>query len=150
MLDVQPREYHVIDSNDYGMDLMEQRVASRTGVVLHRGDIRSIGPAVEADVAFSVGLIEHFEEAATRSVIDEHFRLVKPGGYVILSYPTPTLLYRVARWVAEMLGVWRFHDERPLQREEVERAAQRNGTVLWEKVLWPIVFTQRMIVVRKR
>ncbi len=147
--DVQPREYHVIDSNAYGMELLEKRIGSRQGVVLHRGDIRTINAGIEADVVFSVGLIEHFDERTTRAVIDEHFRMAKHGGFVILSYPTPTALYRAARSVAELLRAWKFHDERPLQRDEVARAAQRNGVILWQKLLWPIVFTQHLMVIRK-
>lgn len=146
---VQPQEYHVIDSNAYGMGLLEKRIGSRKGVVLHRGDIRTINAGIEADVVFSIGLIEHFDEQTTRAVIDEHFRLVKPGGFVILSYPTPTALYRAARGIAELLRAWKFHDERPLQNEEVTRAAQQNGVILWQKLLWPIVFTQHMMVIRK-
>jgi hypothetical protein len=47
---------------------------------------------------------------------------------------------------AEAAGVWRFHDERPLLREEVLEAVGDRGRLLHEQVLWPIVFTQRLMV----
>jgi hypothetical protein len=48
-----------------------------------------------------------------------------------------------------MLGLWKFPDERPLTRQEVLSTVQEQGTVVFEKTLWPIVFTQHMIVARK-
>ena len=103
----------------------------------------------QAEVVMSVGLIEHFSPAGTRTAIENHFRFCKPGGLVILSYPTPTLLYRVARWFAESVKAWRFPDERPLLRPEVDGVASRYGTLLYERILWPLVFTQRVMVFRK-
>ena len=71
------------------------------------------------------------------------------GGYAIISFPTPTWLYRCARSTAERLGKWRFTDERPLALQEVKDAVRGLGEVVFEKTLWPLVFTQHLIVVRK-
>jgi predicted SAM-dependent methyltransferase len=102
-----------------------------------------------ADVVYSVGLIEHFDAANTRVAIRSHFRLLKPGGIAVISFPTPTLLYRVARTLCEVLRVWKFHDERPLTRDEVVRTLDEEGEILEEKTLWPLILTQQMIVIRK-
>lgn len=67
----------------------------------------------------------------------------------MITFPTPTLLYRAARWLTEAAGAWKFPDERPLDRAEVVGAAAGCGRVEFEKILWPIVFTQRLIVFRK-
>ena len=96
-----------------------------------------------------MGLIEHFTPEDTRSVILAHFDLLKPGGYAILSFPTPTLLYRVARFLCECLGLWKFPDERPLRGEEVLKSAESRGRVMHDMILWPLVFTQRLVVVKK-
>jgi hypothetical protein len=85
----------------------------------------------------------------TRRAILAHFDILKPGGYAIISFPTPTLLYRTARGITEMLGLWRFPDERPLENAEVLRTVAERGDVIFEKTLWPLVFTQRFIVARK-
>ena len=139
--EIAPRQYHVIDTNAYGLSLLGGR-----GVIAHQQDCRAVAEGIEADVAFSIGLIEHFDRAGTRDAIVSHFRVVKPGGCAIISFPTPTLLYRAARRIAEAAGAWKFPDERPLDREEVMAAASGLGSVEFEKVLWPIVFTQRLMV----
>ena len=122
---------------------------SGRGVIAHREDCRQSSVS-HVDAAFSVGLIEHFDREGTREAVASHFRAIKPGGCAIISFPTPTLLYRVARSISEALGAWEFPDERPLDRAEVVAAAGDFGVVEFEKILWPIVFTQRMMVFRKR
>jgi putative flippase GtrA len=142
--EIAPGEYHVVDTNAYGLSLLQGR-----RVTAHQQDCRSLTLDLEADAVFSVGLIEHFDPAGTRQAIRSHFDLLKPGGCAIISFPTPTLLYRAARWLAEAVGAWKFPDERPLGREEVVKAATEFGRVEFEKVLWPLVFTQRLMVFRK-
>lgn len=142
--EITPREYHVFDTNAYGLSLLADR-----RVIPHQEDCRSVTLGLGADVVFSVGLIEHFDVEGTRQAIRSHFTLLKPGGCAIISFPTPTLLYRMARAVTEALGAWKFPDERPLDRGEVVAAAEEWGRVEFEKVLWPIVFTQRLMVFRK-
>jgi len=142
--EIAPREYHVVDTNAFGLSLLRGR-----GVTTHLEDCRTVELNLAADAAFSIGLIEHFDLAGTRQAILAHFRLLKPGGCAIISFPTPTLLYRVARWLAESAGAWKFPDERPLDRTEVVAAASEVARVEFEKILWPIVFTQRLMVFRK-
>jgi putative flippase GtrA len=138
--------YHVIDSNAYGLDLLRERPAGPCPLELHHADIRKDAPDLGGDAVFSVGLIEHFDRTGTREVVQAHFDLLRAGGIVLITFPTPTWLYRVARMAAEALGVWRFHDERPLLRDEVLEAVGDRGRLLHERVLWPIVFTQRLMV----
>ena len=142
--EIEPREYHVVDTNAYGLSLLK---AGR--VTSHQQDCRAVTVDLEADAVFSIGLIEHFDKAGTRQAILSHFALLKPGGCAIISFPTPTLLYRVARWVTEAVGAWKFPDERPLDRAEVLLTAGECGRVEFEKILWPLVFTQRLMVFRK-
>jgi SAM-dependent methyltransferase len=143
--EIAPREYHVVDTNAYGLSLLQGR-----GVETHQQDCRNLTLNLKADTVFSIGLIEHFDPADTARAVGAHFDLVKPGGCAIISYPTPTWLYRAARAVTEALGAWNFPDERPLERVEVLMAAEKHGELQYEKVLWPIVFTQRLMVFRKR
>ncbi len=142
--EIGPREYHVVDTNAYGLSLLK---AGR--VTSHRQDCRTVTIDLEADAVFSVGLIEHFDKAGTRQAILSHFALLKPGGCAIISFPTPTLLYRMARWLTESVGAWKFPDERPLDRAEVLTTAGECGQLEFEKILWPLVFTQRLMVFRK-
>ncbi len=145
-----PDAYHVIDRNEYGLALLKRRLGGQRNVVLHRGDVLALPEmAWRADVVFSVGLIEHFDPPGTCKAIAAHFDVLRPGGYAIISFPTPTWLYSAARAVSETCDLWRFPDERPLRREEVLVALEGLGEVVFEKTLWPLIFTQHMVAVRK-
>jgi len=146
---LRPREYHVADTNRFGLDRLRQR-SPEPGLVLHCENVLGLELPVQADLVFSIGLIEHFDPAGTREAVNAHFRLLKPGGIAIVTFPTPTWLYRVSRAVAEAAGVWAFPDERPLLTGEVVQAAEGAGELLEEDLIWQIVFTQRLTVFRKR
>jgi hypothetical protein len=75
--------------------------------------------------------------------------LLKAGGIAIMTFPTPTLLYRTARRLAERAGMWMFPDERPLKLPEVVEAARPHGKMLLKKLIWPIVLTQYLLVWQK-
>jgi glycosyltransferase involved in cell wall biosynthesis len=144
-----PDVYHVVDTSDYGLELLRSRAAQDPRLRLHQRDVMAPGLDIEADATFSVGLVEHFDRAGTRQAIETHLRLLRPGGHALISAPTPTWLYRTARSVCEFLGMWRFPDERPLAAEEIRACVSGCGVVVFEKVLWPLVFTQRLMVIRK-
>ena len=46
-------------------------------------------------------------------------------------------------FLCEGAGLWKFPDERPLDREEVVESLKDCEKVLFEKTLWPLIFTQR-------
>ena len=147
---IKPLHYSVIDNNEFGLNLLRQKSFPAGLVSCRNQDVLSLAEDERADFVFSVGLIEHFKEANTRLAIQSHFRLLKPGGIAIISFPTPTFLYDVARKSCELAGLWKFHDERPLRPEEVETTIAEEGEILQEKTLWPLILTQRVIVARKR
>lgn len=144
-----PSSYHVLDTNEYGLKLLRERFAGQPEVTGSHGDVLHPGAAKPVDVVFSVGLVEHFLPPETRTAVRSHFALAKPGGLVVISFPTPTGLYRMIRSAAESLGIWKFPDERPLLPQEVLAAAEGLGDVLWQKTLWPLGLTQHLIVWRK-
>ncbi|MFZ5584872.1 MAG: methyltransferase type 12 [Thermodesulfobacteriota bacterium] len=143
---LRPARYHVVDNNPHGLDLLP----SHELIKRHEHDLRDGPPPLTADVVFSLGLIEHFDPAGTARMIQAHFDLAAPDGLVVMTFPTPTPLYRLARRVAEGLGLWIFPDERPLTLAEVARAAGRRGELAWAEVLWPVVFTQALLALRAR
>ncbi len=148
---VEPPAYRVVDTNQYGLDLLKSRFPDSPNISATRLNVLDIkgGTLPPAELVFSIGLIEHFDPAGTSAAIASHFELLQPGGCAIISFPTPTWLYRSARAVCEKLGLWKFPDERPLSRDEVIATANKYGDVLFEKILWPLVFTQRIMVIRK-
>jgi putative flippase GtrA len=148
--ELEPSAYHIVDNNDYGLNILSQRAGKPPQVRLHSLDVLSMNLNLHADTVFSIGLIEHFNPADTRTAVRKHFELLRPGGYAILSFPMPTPLYRWARRVMEFFGIWNFPDERPLSRQEVLESVAPLGDVVLEKTLWPKVYTQHLLVVRKR
>ncbi len=146
---VAPVSYDVVDTNEYGLSLLARRLPDNAVVRLHRQSVLALRLEKPADVVFSAGLIEHFDPEDTQRAILAHFEVVRPGGLVILTFPTPTVLYRVARSALEIAGLWRFPDERPLAREEVAATVEQRGAIVREQLLWPLILTQHMMVVRK-
>jgi len=146
---LRPREYHIIDNNALGLARTSPPSGTSTRVLLHHADVLSLGFDLQVDCVFSIGLIEHFDVEATRRAVRTHFDILKPGGIALISFPTPTLLYRVLRFAAESTNMWMFPDERPLGLDEVTAAASEHGTLLDHRLNWQIGFTQRMVVFHK-
>ena len=144
------RSYDVVDTNRYGLSLLEKRAGGSGVVRLHEQSVLALDMDVTADVVYSVGLVEHFQPAETRRAVLAHFEPLRPGGIVIVTFPTPTWLYRASRRCIELAGMWKFPDERPLKPAEVRAALEEKGEILFEKTLWPLVLTQHLIVARRR
>lgn len=144
------RSYDVVDTNEYGIGLLSGRAGDGKVVRLHRHNILDDPIPMAADLVFSVGLVEHFRPSETRAAVLAHFDYLRAGGTAIITFPTPTHLYRITRGFIEALGMWKFPDERPLKPQEVMDAVRVRGEVIGEKMLWPLLLTQYMIVARKR
>lgn len=148
--EVRPARYDVIDSNQLGLDLLKSRYSRDDRVSVNLGDVLSTSnPERLHDIVFSVGLIEHFDPAGTAKAVAAHFRYLRPGGTAIITFPTPTWLYRSVRGLAEITNNWIFHDERPLRLPEFERAVAGLGEIKSARILWPLILTQYCVEVRK-
>lgn len=145
-----PGKYYIIDNNKTGLEAFSRRIGERENTVLLERDVLAVDIEVETDVVFSVGLIEHFSVEDTRKAVLSHFRVVKKGGLLVLGFPTPTFLYRITRKISELLGLWIFHDERPLTVDEVLETVEEHGELLEKKIIWPIFLTQAMLIIRKK
>jgi putative flippase GtrA len=145
--------YHVVDSNRFGIDLFRTRFAGDPRCSAEHGDVLRLAGAEPGgrrfDLVYSVGLVEHFDVTGTAAVVRAHFTLAAPLGTVVMSFPTPTLLYRSTRRALEVAGLWRFPDERPLQLREVLEAVPEGWHPVDGRVLWPLVLTQQLIVFRR-
>lgn len=145
---LEPSAYYVVDTNQHGLDLLRSRVRREKVYFLNR-DVLKLDLPVPVDTIFSLGLIEHFDPAGTREAVLSHLRPLKVGGIAIISFPSPTISYRALRALAEAAGSWIFHDERPLWPAEVEHAIQGRAGVRYKKILWPMILTQTIMVIRK-
>ena len=149
MAGIETRRYDVIDTNEFGLSLLAGRFGDTRPVGLFRQNVLDLSYDGQADLVFSVGLVEHFTPAETRTAVLAHFDVLRPGGILIITFPTPTLLYRVTRRLIEMCGMWKFPDERPLDPGEVLASVGERGEILCRKTLWPQILTQYLVVARK-
>ena len=144
------RFYTAVDSNPRGVELFKAKhTGTETAAVC--ADILTLDTASfePADLVFSVGLVEHFPEGQTKITIRRHFELAKPGGLVLITFPVPTFSYRLIRRAAEMLGIWRFPDERPIQLEDAVRLCAEHGEILSKRLNRAILLTQGIVLARK-
>ncbi len=146
--ELNPTIYHIVDNNRTGLDKFKLRCKT-SNVSLHEMDVLNLNLELSVDVVFSVGLIEHFSKEQMEKCVKAHFQLLKPGGIAVISFPTPTFLYNITRFLSESLGLWIFHDEKPLKKNEVVEILPEKIKVIDSKLLWPIFLTQWMLVLRK-
>ncbi|MFH0996862.1 MAG: methyltransferase domain-containing protein [Pseudomonadota bacterium] len=144
-----PADYTVVDNNELGLSLLEQRKREKSNLILVNDDVLNPCREAAADLVFSVGLIEHFDVSGTRAAIGTHFRFARPGGFVLLGFPTPTWLYRATRGLSEFLKLWQFPDERALSVREVLETVSQHGVVRAEALIWPIFLTQGLLLCKK-
>jgi hypothetical protein len=145
-----PSKYYLFDLNAKGLKkFSDQNQDGRAHCVL--GDILNDVGALkgEADLVFSVGLIEHFDKADTRRAVARHFEIAKPGALVLVTFPTPVFVYRVIRGALEVTKTWKFPDERPLRFDEVRDAIAPHGEILEELTNRAIGLAQGIIIARK-
>ena len=145
------RFYTVVDSNPRGTLLFWMKHPWSDWYKAVCADIITLDTASfePADLVFSVGLVEHFPEEQTKIAIRRHFELAKPGGLVLITFPVPTLSYRIIRRAAEMLGIWRFPDERPIQLEDAVALCAEHGEVIAKRLNRAILLTQGIVLARK-
>ena len=121
------QSYDVVDTNQYGLSLLANRAEGAGVVRLHNESVLGLSLDRQADLVFSVGLVGHFDPVQTREAVLAHLANVRPGGTTIITFPTPTLLYRMTRTLIESLGLWNFPAERPLAPREVIAALKERG-----------------------
>jgi 2-polyprenyl-3-methyl-5-hydroxy-6-metoxy-1,4-benzoquinol methylase len=142
--------YHIIDNNSRSLNLLESKFGRAGKVSWECSDVLRLATRERPfDLVYSVGLIEHFDPLDAEKAILAHVQLAKPGGAIILTFPTPTILYRITRRLIEVLGKWDFPDERPLGFVEVERALKfAQARILTRRVNWAVILTQGVIAAR--
>ncbi|MGH0035987.1 MAG: glycosyltransferase [Myxococcota bacterium] len=146
---LEPAIYEIVDNNPTGLALFREQRRDDPRVRVLDADVRRMPRRdVRADVCFSVGLIEHFDPADTARAVEAHFDATRPGGLVVIFFPTPTWLYRVSRAILEAAGAWDFPDERPLEFSEVMPLVESRGEVLARSTNWWIILTQGIVVAR--
>lgn len=149
-----PSQYYLIDYCEEGLkNISNKKYGNNSNVKTLQKDL--LNDSVEEyfdkfDLVYSVGLIEHFRREDTQKMIQVHFELLKPGGFCLITFPTPTWLYQVSRFALETANQWIFFDERPLEFSEVTESCNKYGKLLDSKTNWPIILTQGVVVYQKK
>lgn len=141
-------EYVVIDSSSVGVSIFNNKYKNDRTKALCKNLLDVDTEKYNADLVFSAGLIEHFDEEGTAKIIKSHFDLCSNSGCVLLTFPTPTLLYKILRKISEIIGVWKFYDERALKLGEVLNVCRQYGKVLDYKLNWVIGLTQYVVLIK--
>lgn len=80
------------------------------------------------DIAVSLGVIEHFEEAARTAALRAHLDVLRPGGLAIVSVPHAwSWPYRLWKRRLEAANVWPYGFEKPFSRRELISRAVEAG-----------------------
>lgn len=141
--------YDIVDFNELAVKLFNEKelnVANKTGMI---ADLLTDNlPNKKYDFVYSVGLIEHFVGNDVVKIIERHFEMCKPNGYVLITFPTPTIQYKIARRLMEIGGVWKFWDEKPILYKEVVDSFNRLGTVEEEFINRKIPLTQQVVLMK--
>lgn len=140
--------YTALDSAKNGVMAFNQKFGSKKCKAV-LCDLLSEDFSGNADCCFSVGLIEHFSTQDTRRICKKHFDATKSGGIVLITYPTPTLIYRAIRGILERLSMWEFKDERALNFDEVDGVCAEFGELVARRLNIYIGLTQEILVYKK-
>ena len=143
--------YTLLDNSPEGMRLARERFQPVYGdrVSYITDDVFAARLDRKYDLVFSVGLIEHFDETELKRLVGLHREWVRDGGLVLIVVPTPTILYRITRGLAEVAGLWRFPDERPIPARRLEALLREQGLVpIDQRVMWSQILTQAIIAAR--
>jgi 2-polyprenyl-3-methyl-5-hydroxy-6-metoxy-1,4-benzoquinol methylase len=104
-------------------DEVMRRGGSADAVKLER-DILQFETDRTWDVVASFGLIEHFRDTA--DIVRRHTRLVRPGGYLVLSVPNFTRLQFAYHWLVDRPNLAQ-HNTRAMDRQRLEHWVRGEG-----------------------
>ncbi|MGA3037315.1 MAG: class I SAM-dependent methyltransferase [Vulcanimicrobiaceae bacterium] len=98
----------------------------------------------------SFGVVEHFWDADTQSLIDETFRILLPGGRLLLTTPNVWSMHSLTRPILQALGKWNLGLERSFSPSRLASYCSRAGFAIVEKgvlvsgTLFGAVLTERI------
>jgi hypothetical protein len=147
---LQPKSFTIVDNNEFGLKQFAKNNSLDKHTSLIQADVLNLQIKQNADFVYSIGLIEHFTSEEAQTIIANHSECLKQNGLVVISFPTPTFLYKITRKLSEILRLWIFHDEQPIPMKKAINVFEKHFDILETKILWPIFLTQGFLVGRKK
>lgn len=90
------------------------------------GDVHALPhPANSLDAYLSFGVLEHFEHGMGQA-LDEAYRVLKPGGILVLTIPYPNVVHRFVRWRRERQGESLLTDDAFYESTYTRKALRQN------------------------
>ena len=121
-----------LDYADNAIDFckeLQQKAGVNGNVRFLRGDALDL-PFDDGtfDLVYSIGLIEHF--ANPKPLLAQQFRVLKPGGIMIVQVPQKYSLYTLMKKPLTKFGIWRYGVwETQFSDAELRRAVEATGFV---------------------
>ncbi len=118
---------YVVDYVRSSLDVC-RRLAEEAGVKLHyiHADATRM-PVREGafDIVFHQGVLEHFRKPS--ELLDENYRILKPGGFALVDVPQTYHVYTVAKQVLISLNRWFAGWETQYSVRSLTRVAEKSG-----------------------
>lgn len=96
--------YHVVGL-DYAENALHESRAYEPDLTLLTGDVHALPFEDNSLGAYlSFGVLEHFEHGM-QPALKEAYRVLKPGGTLVLTIPYPNVVHRLVRWRRKMQGM---------------------------------------------
>lgn len=96
---------------DYALNALEKGRAYQADLRLQGGDVHALPYASNSLGAYlSFGVLEHFEHGLQPG-LKEAFRVLRPGGILVLTIPYPNVVWRLVQFKRRLAGQSRLTDD---------------------------------------
>jgi len=139
----------LVDFNQEALDSARKRFNDAgVKVKLVKKNVLDFKSTEKFDLVHSQGLIEHFQGSDLQKIINNHLRLTKRKGHIVLFYPTNQGMYSFVRRIAELMNLWIFTDEVPLKKNQVMELT-KNVELLKSNKIIPYFLTEQGLLLKK-
>lgn len=144
VMTLRERGYRVLGM-DYAVNALATSRDYDPMLALFAGDVHALPCADESLGAYlSFGVLEHFEQGMG-AALTEAYRILQPGGTLVLSIPYPNLVYRLVAWRRARRGDSRLTDddfyESAYTRDQLTQAVTGAGFQVCEALPMSHAFT---------
>jgi SAM-dependent methyltransferase len=134
VMTLRQRGYNVVGM-DYAVNALEISRQYDPTLPLFAGDVHALPHAENSLGAYlSFGVLEHFEHGM-RPALHEAYRVLQPGGILVLTIPYPNVVHRLVKWRRKRQGLSLLNDEEFFESTYTRSALSINVTQSGFKIL---------------